>query len=1029
MVLDADKVNSPTYTEDDLRAGFTISAEGPDAATALASACRAAGIPLVQYYSPDGTLRGWITSMFGLGDVNMGNGIWKYWVQYHNGVYNEWSLGYYTDGGDFNLIYDMTAEDPNNPSGKVPVAFITIQDAAEVQVGRSITLTYTVLPSDATDKAVSWSSSNSSVAVVSNGTVTGLSPGETIITCSATDGSGVEATCRITVSSSVILISDISVSGGSIDVGSTLQLSAVISPNNATTKAVAWSSNDSSVAMVSSSGVVTGVSAGRATITCSAEDGSGVFAICIVTVVQPAVLVSEISVEGGLVGVGSILRLTAVIVPEGATSKAVVWTSSNRAVATVTQDGVVTGVSPGTVTITCTATDGSGVSATCTVTVVQPFVPVSGISVQGGSVYVGHSLRLDPVVSPSGATDRRLSWSSSNAAVAQVSQNGIVTGVSAGTVTITCSAMDGSGVSATCTVTVSSIPVASISVQTDGVVQAGGTLSLTAAVSPSDATFKGVVWTSSDTSVATVDQNGVVTGVSAGVAAITVTASDGSGVSAACTVTVYAVKEVTRTDPETITNEDGTTTERESGTRVVSEDDTVTTTTPITKKDSDGNVIGTSTETVTERTDGSVVTEERGSIETSDTSAVFTRSETKDSGGSTSTTYTEEGTKTKDGLTVVYTRSETTNASGGTDTVSEAYVIDDPTGMSTVGVHEATSEGTVRSSIDVTAPGSFVEEDGRAVAEVSKDIIDAVAERVDAVKGTAWFDDGTPVTVGWSADVSVDAGITITSEAATAAADAGMSLSVSSSAGSVSIDAQTLRGASSGSDVSLTVGSVHHDDLTEEQRGKVGSTGAAVRVTMGNSGGSIHELWGSAVIAIPYVLGIGEIEDYVRAWYFDDDGGIHDLEREYDAVAGMVYVHAVHFSVYAAGYEAPAKKVESITVSDASVEVGSTVSLKWTVSPSDADDTGVTWSSGDASVATVDADGVVTGVSAGTAVITATAVDGSGVFGTCTVTVIAVPAPVEDDDDDGNWMLIAAVVVLLFIVAVAIAYRYRSKRA
>ena len=119
ITMDFDKATYGAYSEDALRSGITISAEAYNAEEALIKACRENGIQLSVYSGQSGgqDLKGWINSMFGLGDVYMGNGAWKYWVQYHEGVYNDWTLGYYTDGGDFQIIWKTTKEDGTDPSG------------------------------------------------------------------------------------------------------------------------------------------------------------------------------------------------------------------------------------------------------------------------------------------------------------------------------------------------------------------------------------------------------------------------------------------------------------------------------------------------------------------------------------------------------------------------------------------------------------------------------------------------------------------------------------------------------------------------------------------------------------------------------------------------------------------------------------------------------------------------------------------------------------------------------------------------
>lgn len=152
----------------------------------------------------------------------------------------------------------------------------------------------------------------------------------------------------------------------------TVQLSATVSPSNATNKSVTWSTSNSSVATVSSSGLVTAQAAGSATITCTASDGSGKYGTCAVTVsAADPIKVSGISLNYSSLSLvkGRTRLLRATITPSNATDKTVTWTSSNSSVATVSSDGNVTAVERGTATITCKANDGSGVQATCDVTV------------------------------------------------------------------------------------------------------------------------------------------------------------------------------------------------------------------------------------------------------------------------------------------------------------------------------------------------------------------------------------------------------------------------------------------------------------------------------------------------------------------------------------------------------------------------------------------------------------------------------------------------------------------------------------
>ena len=154
--------------------------------------------------------------------------------------------------------------------------------------------------------------------------------------------------------------------------GTTGLLAATVSPTTALNTELIWTSSDEVVATVSQSGLVTAVGDGTCTVTCAAQDGSGVTATCEVTVVQ---LVNSITLDKGTLslntGMNKMAQLTATVSPSNASNKNVAWTSTDEAVATVSQTGLVTAVSGGTCTITCAALDGSGVTATCEVKVLN----------------------------------------------------------------------------------------------------------------------------------------------------------------------------------------------------------------------------------------------------------------------------------------------------------------------------------------------------------------------------------------------------------------------------------------------------------------------------------------------------------------------------------------------------------------------------------------------------------------------------------------------------------------------------------
>lgn len=251
------------------------------------------------------------------------------------------------------------------------------------------------------------------------------------------------------VSSAAATSIRINVSQVTIQSGGQYQLSAIIMPSNSS-KTLKWSSSNSNVASVNNNGLVTGRNSGTATITCTTTDGSNLSASCTVTVAQ---LISSISMQGNLeIYTGDSQRLSVTITPSNATTKGLRWSSSNSNVASV-NDGVVTGIAPGTATVTCVTTDGSKKSASCTVVVKQG---VTGITLNKTNITlgVGNSAQLTASVHPSNASNKSVSWSSSNNGVASVDNSGRVTGNGVGTATITCRNGD---ITAYCNVTVANV--------------------------------------------------------------------------------------------------------------------------------------------------------------------------------------------------------------------------------------------------------------------------------------------------------------------------------------------------------------------------------------------------------------------------------------------------------------------------------------------------------------------------------------------------------------------------------------------
>ena len=385
-----------------------------------------------------------------------------------NGSYPEYATLHVPDAS----IESYKSKAPWSEFGKIItldaamlVESITLsQSSATITEGETLTLTATVTPNDATDKSITWSSSNTSVASVdADGKVTAKAEGTTIITATANDVSGAQASCVVTVEKKIVSVASITLSQSSATIteGETLTLTATVTPNDATDKSITWSSSNTSVASVDADGKVTAKAEGTTIITATANDVSGAQASCVVTVEKKIVSVASITLSqsSATITEGETLTLTATVTPNDATDKSIIWSSSNTNVAIVDADGKVTAKAEGTATITATANDGSGVKASCEVTVEKKVILVNQITLSQSSATIteGETITLTATVTPNDATDKSITWSSSNTSVASVDADGKVTAKAEGTATITATANDGSGAQASCELTVNEI--------------------------------------------------------------------------------------------------------------------------------------------------------------------------------------------------------------------------------------------------------------------------------------------------------------------------------------------------------------------------------------------------------------------------------------------------------------------------------------------------------------------------------------------------------------------------------------------
>ncbi|HTJ24284.1 MAG TPA: Ig-like domain-containing protein [Gemmatimonadaceae bacterium] len=433
----------------------------------------------------------------------------------------------------------------------VSVASVTVTPSpATVSPGGTVALTATVKDAGGnvlTGQIVAWSTSNPGIATVSStGVVTGVAAGTVTIT--ATSG-GKSGTSTVTVATLPVGSVTVTPSPTSIIIGQSTTLTATVKDVNGTTvtRPVTWSSSNTAKATVNSSGVVTSVDTGKVTITATSEGVSGTASVTILPVPVASVTVSPATAT---IGVGKTVTLGAVTKDANGnvlTGRTITWSTSDATVATVSSTGVVTGAGSGGKTATITATS-EGKSGTATITVT--LVPVGSVTVtpSPASVIIGQTTQLTATVKDTNGlvvTDRAVTWTSSNTAIATVSSTGLVTGVTVGgPITITAKAETKTG---TTSLTVTPVPVATVTVQPpSATILQNQTTTFNAVTKDANGnvvTGRTITWSSSSTTVATINSSGTATGGAAGVTTITAT-SEGKSGTATLTVNLATVASV-----------------------------------------------------------------------------------------------------------------------------------------------------------------------------------------------------------------------------------------------------------------------------------------------------------------------------------------------------------------------------------------------------------------------------------------------------------------------------------------------------
>lgn len=390
-----------------------------------------------------------------------------------------------------------------------------------------------VSPTNATDKKVTWSTSDAKVATVSNGVVKAVGKGTATIT--AKTSNGITKTCKVTVTVPAVAKVTLSKTSATINKGKTLTLKATVTPADAENKAVTWSSSNTKVATVNSSGKITAKGVGTATITAKTKNGKT--ATCKITVIIPATKVT-LSKTSVTLGKGETLTVKATVTPTNATNKKVTWSTSNKKVATVA-NGKITAKGVGTATITAKTSNGKTAKIKVTVKNAPSKVTLNKTSLTLG---VKESFTLTKTL-PKNTASNKITYTSSKPSVATVSEKGVITAKKAGTAKITVKTFNGKKY--TCTVTVKKAPTSIKFIDksnkkiTKTTATVGKTTQLKVSLSSGAASYK-KTYTSSNKLIATVDSNGKIFGYKKGT--VTITVKTYNGKTAKIKVTVKADK-------------------------------------------------------------------------------------------------------------------------------------------------------------------------------------------------------------------------------------------------------------------------------------------------------------------------------------------------------------------------------------------------------------------------------------------------------------------------------------------------------
>jgi len=404
-------------------------------------------------------------------------------------------------------------------------------------------------PSNATNPLVLLFVDNPALANINRyGMLTAISDGNVAVRSISQDGSGTQRTDTVYLSnqynqpSSILLTT----AGGQSQITTaqgSLQINATPLPSGSPFLRYYWSVNPSTAAAITSTGLVIARHNAQITVTAVAMDGSGASGQIVLQLLNQPIFSNSLIVtsQGGgntITTPEGTLQMLATIAPANATYTTVAWSLSNPAVARISRTGLLTAVANGTTSVIARTLDGTNITSSFNVTITGQNTSAASLSVQGqggiNSINTAlGTLPMQATFSPATPSNSRLHWSSSNPSIATVSRQGIVQALRNGTVTISATCLDGSGLTATRIITIANQPtyVASVDISSpagSNFALALGTLQLQSSILPANASNAALRWWSSAPEIAAINASGNVQARANGQVRLFATTLDGS---------------------------------------------------------------------------------------------------------------------------------------------------------------------------------------------------------------------------------------------------------------------------------------------------------------------------------------------------------------------------------------------------------------------------------------------------------------------------------------------------------------------